>query len=73
VKPVRGPTLVDAGLNALGKQRRSICGGDGTVKAVVIDWLRPAGWIVKRTDGRGTGGWPPQAPPSIEGGVGHFL
>ena len=60
MKPVRGPTLVDAGLNALGKQRRSICGGDGTVKAVVIDWLRPAGW-------------PPQAPPSIEGGVCHFL
>lgn len=64
VTVVRGLSLDDAALTALGKQLKAACGSGGTVKDGVIEiqgdhldkvlaWLkaRPEGWTVKRAGG----------------------
>ncbi len=62
VTVVRGVALDDAGLTALGKQLKALCGSGGTVKdgvievqgdhvERVIDWLKGRGHTVKRAGG----------------------
>jgi translation initiation factor 1 len=64
VTAIHGIALDDAGLTALAKQLKALCGSGGTAKDGVIEiqgdhlekvmaWLqaRPEGWIVKRAGG----------------------